>query len=37
MFFNALLFSELKEGWKWRELSPLNSSLKQREGAIVEW
>ena len=33
---DKLLFSELKEGWTWRELSPLNSSLKQGEGAIVE-
>lgn len=37
MFFNALVFSELKEGWTLRELSPLNRSPKQREGAIVEW
>lgn len=35
-FLNALMFSELKEGWTLRELSPLNSSLKQREGAIEE-
>ena len=37
MFFNALVFSELEEGQTLRELSPLNRSLKQKEGAIMEW
>lgn len=36
-FFNVLVFSELEEGQTLRELSPLNRSLKQKEGAIVEW
>lgn len=31
------MFSELEEGQTLRELSPLNRSLKQKEGAIVEW
>lgn len=35
--FDALMFSELKQRWILRELSPLKSSLKQREGAIVDW